>query len=89
MKTITLTNENGVSYDAKKEDVMKINASLSVTGCWKMVNAIQNGKTPQEVRERCYIAEKWLKANKVIDNDQYNDMMMTVTYLHRESYHTA
>jgi hypothetical protein len=68
---------------------MKINTRLSVAGCWKMINAIQNGKSPEEVRDRCYIAEKWLKANEVIDNDQYDDMMMTVAYLHRESYHIA
>ena len=68
---------------------MAINKNLSVDGCWRMVNAIQNGKTPHEIRERCRIAEEWLKANEVIDNDQYNDMMMTVAYLHRESHHIA
>ena len=68
---------------------MRINTGLSVKGCWRMVNAIQNGRTPQEIRERCRIAEEWLKANKVIDNDQYNDMMMEVSYLHRESYTLA
>lgn len=64
-----------------------INTNLSVEGCWKMVNAIQNGNTPQEIRKRCLIAEEWLKANTIITNDQYNDMMMAVSYLFRESYH--
>jgi hypothetical protein len=67
---------------------MNINKKLSVSGCWKMINAIQNGETPQKIRERCHIAEQWLNANQVINFDQYNDMMMTVAYLHRESYHT-
>lgn len=52
-----------------------------------MVNAIQGGKTPAEVRERCRIAEEWLNANEVINNEQYDDLMMTVAYLHRDSYH--
>lgn len=54
-----------------------------------MVNAIQNGRTPEEIRERCNIAEEWLQANEVIDNETYDSMMMTVSYLYRESYHTA
>lgn len=68
---------------------MNINESLSLNGCWKMVNAIQNGKTPKEIRERCNIAEEWLNANKVIDTAQYDDLMMAVSYLYRESYHLA
>ena len=68
---------------------MAINKNLSVKGCWRMVNAIQNGKTPQEIRERCQIAEEWLKANEVIDNDQYDNMMDAVAYMYRESYHIA
>ena len=65
---------------------MTINKNLSVKGCWRMVNAIQNGETPAAIRERCNIAEEWLKANQIISNDQYNDMMMTISYLYRESY---
>ena len=66
---------------------MTVNKNLSVRGCWRMVNAIQNGKTPLEIRQRCNTAEKWLQANQVISNEEYNDMMMTISYLHRESYH--
>ena len=66
---------------------MKINTKLSVNGCWEMVNRIQNGTTPQEIRRRCQVATEWLNANENIDNDTYNDLMMTVSYLHRESYH--
>lgn len=66
-----------------------INTRLSLKGCWAMVNAIQNADTPQGIRERCGIAEEWLKANEVIDSDQYDELMMTVAYLHRESYHMA
>ena len=66
---------------------MEINRNLSVNGCWKMVNAIQNCRTPAEIRDRAAIAEQWLMANDVIDNDTYDDLMNTVAYLVRESYH--
>lgn len=68
---------------------MAINKNLSEQGCWKMVNAIQNGKTPEEIRDRCHIAEVWLAANVIIDNATYDELMNTVAYLHRESYHLA
>ena len=54
-----------------------------------MINAIQNGKDAEDVRNRCRIAEEWLKANEIIDNETYNLMMITVSSLHRESYHIA
>lgn len=66
---------------------MTINKNLSERGCWKMVNAIQYGRTPKEVRERCNIAEQWLAANEVISNAVYDSLMMTISYLYRESYH--
>lgn len=65
---------------------MKINTTLSYNGCWKMVNAIQNADTPREIRERCRIAAEWLEANTVINFEQFDELMMTVAYLHRESY---
>ena len=74
---------------ARMENDMEINKTLSKAGCWKMVNAIQNGKTPEEIRERCRIAESWLMANEIIDNEEYDELMMTVAYLRRESYHLA
>lgn len=64
-----------------------INAYLTEKQCWEMVNRIQNGRTPDEIRERCRIADAWLTANKVISMDAYDSMMMTVALLHRESYH--
>lgn len=66
---------------------MGINRRLSVSGCWKMVNAIENAGTPAEVRTRCAIAEEWLKNNDVISNADYDDLMDTVAYICRESYH--
>jgi len=66
---------------------MEINTKLSVNGCWKMVNAIQNGKTPEEIRKRCVIAAKWLDKNEVINFEQYDELMIAVSFLHRESYH--
>ena len=64
-----------------------INTRLSFNGCWRMVNAIENGRTPDEIRERCKTAESWLKANEVITNEQYDDLMMVVSWIFRESYH--
>lgn len=66
---------------------MAINTKLSLNGCWRMVNAIQGGRTPAEIRQRCNIAEDWLNANEIISNEEYDDLMMTIAYLYRESYH--
>lgn len=65
---------------------MDINVNLSVKGCWRLVNGIQNGKTPAEIRERASIAQDWITANKNLDIDTYNDMMDSIAYLIRESY---
>ncbi len=65
----------------------KINEKLSLAGCWKMVNAIQNGKTPDEIRERCEIAKEWLNANQVISVEDWDSLTGAVAYLYRESYH--
>lgn len=64
----------------------KINENLSLNRCWEMVNRIQNGRTPEDIRERCRVAEMWLTANKVISTSDYDDLMDTVAYLCRESY---
>lgn len=69
--------------------MMAINKRLSLRGCWRMVNAIQNGDTPKEIRQRAWIAAEWLKANEIIDEDQFDELMDTVAYLVRESYHMA
>ena len=66
---------------------MSINTNLSLNGCWKMVNAIQNAATGIEIRERCDIAEKWLVENTVISLEEYDDLMKAVSYIYRESFH--
>ena len=66
---------------------MELNRKLSLTGCWKMVNNIQLAETPEGIRERCRIAEKWLTANQVISTEEYDELMTAVAYWHRESYH--
>lgn len=66
---------------------MKYNRNLSLNGCWNMVNRIQLANSPEEIRKRCRIAEAWLTNNDVISNDEYDELMESVTYLHRESYH--
>lgn len=65
---------------------MEINKNLSLEKCWKMVNAIQNGRTPNEILNRCRTAEAWLEANTVISIDDYDKLMTTVAYLSREAY---
>lgn len=65
---------------------MAINTKLSLKGCWRMVNAIWNGKTPEEILRRCNVATEWLNANEIIDAEQYNDLMMAVSMQYREAY---
>lgn len=67
--------------------MMAVNKRLSLRGCWRMVNAIQNGETPKEIRRRAEIAEDWLYANEVIDEDELGELLRTVAYLVRESFH--
>lgn len=66
---------------------MEINRRLSLAGCWGMVNRIESASDPNEVRRRCIIAEEWLKANIVISDDDFDDLMRAVSYIYRESYH--
>ena len=68
---------------------MKINTRLSIKRCWDMVNRIQAGDTPEEIRRRCKIAEEWVTKNEVISIDEYDDLMMAISWLFRESYHMA
>ena len=44
-----------------------------------MVNRVDNF-------EKLNVAEQWLRANEVITNDEYNDLMMTLSYISRELY---
>lgn len=69
------------------ERAMKINTKLNLKGCWAMVNRIQEASTPAEIRKRCQIAITWLDANEIISIDDYNSLIETIAYLHRESYH--
>ncbi len=66
--------------------MMAINKRLSLRGCWRMVNAIQNGDTPKEIRQRAGIAAEWLKANEVISIDDFDELMDTVAFWVRASY---
>lgn len=56
-----------------------INPKLSLKGCWEMVNRVN-------ALEKLHIAEQWLKANEVITNEEYNDLMMALSYISRELY---
>jgi len=59
-----------------------VNQKLSVKGCWRMVNNV-------DTLEKAHIAEKWLKENEILSNDEYNDLMMALSYLTRELYKIA
>lgn len=65
---------------------MAINTKLSLKGCWKMVNAIWNGDTREEILRRCNVATEWLNANEVISAEEYNDLMVAVSMQTREAY---
>lgn len=64
----------------------KINPNLTLEQCWKLCNNIQHASSPADMRERCAIAEEWLTANTVISNSDYDEMMVYVSALYRESY---
>lgn len=64
-----------------------INRKLSLKGCWRMVNAIQNAETPDGIRVRCQVAMEWLQKNDIITNDEYDELADAVAFLMRESYH--
>lgn len=64
-----------------------INTKLSLRKCWDMVNRIQLANSPEQMRERCRIAEDWLTKNEVISVEEYNDLMRAVSQLCAESYH--
>lgn len=55
---------------------MAINTKLSAKRCWDMVNRIQLGNTPAEIRRRCRVAEEWLTANEVIAEKDYTLTMI-------------
>lgn len=70
----------------RKEKIMikniPVNKKLSLNGCWKMVHKVNS-------LEKAQIAMNWLRENTVITNEEYNDLMMELSYivrtLHRES----
>ena len=44
-----------------------------------MVNRVDNF-------EKLNVAEQWLRVNEVITNDEYNNLMMALSYISRELY---
>lgn len=53
---------------------------MSKVNYWDIVNGC-------ETREDIATAEKLLREAKDIDNDEYNDMMLALSYISRELYH--
>lgn len=58
---------------------IQVNPKLSLKGCWAMVNRVNT-------LEKLHIAKQWLKVNELITNDEYNDLMMALSYISRELY---
>ena len=58
---------------------------MTVNEYWNIVNNIQVGKTPGEVRQRCNEAEKLIRADKTMDNDTFDELMMAIAFLYREA----
>lgn len=65
---------------------MQDSTTMTLEECWTMVNGIQDGKTPQDVRARCAEVRECLAKNENISNKEYDDLMRTAAYLCRESY---
>jgi len=57
-----------------------INPNLPLQRCWDMVNRI-------DTVAQANVAEAWLRANNIIDNEQFDDLMMALCYQRREAYH--
>lgn len=62
---------------------MIINTRLTAKQCWEMVNRIQEGRTPEEIRRRCDIAEAWINANETVSVDEWDELMDAVANLYR------
>lgn len=60
---------------------MPINRNLSYAGCCRMIKAIPKAKTADEMYERCGIADAWLKANAVLTDEQYHNLLYAVCLL--------
>ena len=59
---------------------------FSLSKCWNMVNRIDECDNDTEKLKRCEIAEGYLVGNKVIDDDDFDQLMSAVSYLRREAY---
>ena len=59
---------------------------MTIKEYWDMVNNIQVIDNQVKIREKCNAIEKMLKADNNIDNDAFEDLMMTITFIYRESY---
>ncbi len=56
-----------------------INPNLSIKRCWDMVNRVET------VRQGA-VAEAWLAANKVISTEEFNELMMALTWQIRDAF---
>jgi hypothetical protein len=59
---------------------------MTIKEYWNIVNNIQTAKTAEEMRKKCNNAEKLIRDDSSINNDDFDELMMTIAYLHRESY---
>ena len=51
-----------------------------------IISNIQAANSSAEMRKRCMQAEKLIKADTTLSNDEFDTLMMDITCLYRESY---
>ena len=51
-----------------------------------IISNIQAANSPAEMRKLCLQAEKLIKADSTISNEEFDTLMMDITCLYRESY---
>ena len=56
-----------------------VNTKLSLKGCWEMVNRV-------DTLEKATVAINWLENNELLSNEDYNDLMMALSWIMRELY---
>ena len=60
---------------------MTINKTLSYAGCCRMVKAIPNAKTAEDMYHRCGVADQWIKCNIVLSDDEYHRLLDAIYML--------
>ena len=59
--------------------------NMSLQECWDMVNAISDGRTPDEIRANALKADAWLRRNKNLTNEEWDELEAAVVWQYREA----